>query len=76
MTAMANLSINQKKCMGCGLCASCIPDLFKIDENDLKAKLNKKGNPKTMSVELSKEQSKQLKEIIENCPNRAIKLSK
>jgi len=70
---MAKISINQKECIGCSFCMSCFPYLFKYDEQAFKGKLKENGNlVDTISVELSPEQLKQVKEAIEGCPAQAI----
>jgi ferredoxin len=72
---MTKISINQKECIGCSFCESCAPELFKFDEKDFKGKLKENGNlTDTISVELSNEQLKQVKEAAEGCPVQAIEL--
>jgi ferredoxin len=72
---MAKISINQKECIGCSFCEGCVPELFKFDEKDFKGKLKENGNlTETISVELSDEQLKWVKEATEGCPVQAIKL--
>lgn len=36
---MSKITIDETKCIGCGLCASIAPNSFKIDENEGKAEL-------------------------------------
>jgi ferredoxin len=74
---MAKLSINQKKCAGCGLCTNYDPRLFKIDTKTFKAKI--KDKLKLVESATIKTQAKKLekiKEIIRGCPAQAIKISK
>lgn len=72
---MTKISINQKECLGCSFCESCAPEFFKFDEKDFKGKLKENGNlTETLSVELSDEQLKQVKEAAEGCPVQAIEL--
>ncbi len=71
---MVCLSIDQKKCAGCGLCVSYAPSMFEIEAKSFMAKL-KQGN-KLVDVLSLDSSIKHLKEIIRNCPAQAIKLSK
>jgi ferredoxin len=73
---MIKISINQKKCTGCNFCESCAPEIFKVDEQDFKGKLKKDGKlVDSASFELSEEQKKQVKEVVEGCPVLAIEVS-
>ena len=53
------VKVNQKKCIGCGLCASICGEVFEMDKNG-KAKV--KAQKKTSCVE----------EAIKSCPVQAI----
>jgi ferredoxin len=73
---MTKISINQKDCIGCSFCESCFPEFFKRDEKNFKGKLKENSNlADTISVELSDEQLKRVKEAAEGCPVHAIELS-
>ncbi len=73
---MVKISINQKECIGCSFCESCVPELFKFDEKHFKGKIKKEENlVDSISVELSAEQLKKVKEAVEGCPVMAIKLN-
>ncbi|MFH1601398.1 MAG: ferredoxin [Candidatus Shapirobacteria bacterium] len=55
------ISINNKKCLGCGSCAAVSPDYFEINFDRGKAAIKKQ--PKNLS---------KVKEAIEICPTEAI----
>jgi ferredoxin len=72
---MAKISINQKECIGCSFCMNCAPNLFKYDEKDFKGKLKENGElVDAISVELTDEQLKNVKEAAEGCPAQAINI--
>lgn len=72
---MIKISIDQKECVGCSLCESLVPELFKLDEKELKGKLKDNGNlVYEMSAELSAEQLEKVKETASSCPAQAIKI--
>ena len=72
---MTKISINQKECIGCNFCMSCLPEIFEFDEKNFKGKLKENGNlVDTVSVELLPEQLKRVKEAIEGCPAQAISI--
>ncbi len=74
---MSHLSIDQKKCAGCGYCSTCIPNLFKFDIKKFKAKIKQKGKLLTSSsINISANQQKKIIEVVKGCPAQAIKLSK
>lgn len=74
---MVKISIDQEKCVGCGLCESCSPDLFKLDTRQFKAKLKQKENlVEALLLDLSTEQLEEITQVIRGCPIQAIKLSK
>ena len=62
---MSKVAVEQKLCIGCGLCASMLPEVFEIDEDGKSRIKNEKG----ATVE-------KIKEIAEMCPARAIKVKK
>lgn len=73
---MTKISINQKECIGCSFCTACAPEIFEVDDRDFKCKLKKDGKLiDSASFELSEEQKKQVKEVVEGCPTKAIELS-
>ncbi len=58
------ITIDKKKCIGCGTCAALCEDVFEMDEDEFKAKVKKgKENSKDACV----------KEAINSCPTDAIK---
>jgi ferredoxin len=73
---MVKITINQKDCIGCGLCSSLAPEIFENDEKDFKAKLKSNGSlTETASFELPDEQSRQVKEAVEGCPVQVINIT-
>ncbi len=58
------IKVNKEKCIGCGMCASLVPDVFELDEKENKSRV-KEG------VDLKKYE-KEIEEAIESCPARAI----
>lgn len=74
---MVRISIDQKKCAGCGFCVNYAPDLFKFDTKQFKAKLKQKNKfTEVLLINLSPKQTKEIKDVIKGCPAQAIKLSK
>lgn len=74
---MGKLSINQKKCVGCGLCMNYNPSLFKIDTKTFKAKIKDKQKlVESTTINVSVEKLEKIKEIARCCPAQAIKISK
>lgn len=48
---MAKMSVNEQRCKGCGLCATVCPvHIIKLDDE----KLNKKGYPVAVCIDLDK----------------------
>ena len=69
------IKINQKECLGCSFCMDLFPEVFELDEKDFKGKLKENGNlTDTITLELSDEQLKQVKEAAEGCPVLAINI--
>ncbi|MBN2094140.1 MAG: ferredoxin [Candidatus Zambryskibacteria bacterium] len=62
---MKKISIDQEKCIGCGFCENCNPNLFKINQDSFKAEI---------VGDLSLEDIEEVKKIIDNCPVKAIKI--
>lgn len=72
---MAKISINQKECIGCNLCSSSFPELFKFDDTDLKAKLSEDGKlVASILIELSPAKMEEAKKVSEDCPTKAIEI--
>ncbi|MFH0804143.1 MAG: ferredoxin [Candidatus Zambryskibacteria bacterium] len=72
---MVKISINKKECIGCSFCTDCAPEIFEIDEQDFKCKIKQDGKlVNSMSVNLSAEQLKQVKEAKDGCAVQAIEL--
>ena len=55
------VSVDQEKCIGCGLCTATAPDCFEIDEKTYKAKVKKDCKC-----------DEKCRQAIENCPVGAI----
>jgi len=62
---MPKVSIDQKLCIGCGLCASMLPAVFELDENGKSRVKNENGAP-----------IEKIKEVASMCPAKAIKVKK
>ncbi len=56
----------EEKCIGCALCSSLSPDLYKMDEND-KAVVIKSGD-------LSDQEAIEANEAADSCPSDAIEV--
>jgi ferredoxin len=65
---MIKISINEKECLGCNFCESCAPEIFTVDQADFKCKLKKQDN-------FSPEELKQIQEVADGCPVKAIELN-
>jgi len=61
---MVKVEVNRKLCMGCGACASLLPEVFELDEDGV----SRVKNPNGASIE-------KIKEVAEMCPAHAIKVS-
>ncbi len=57
------VSLDKKKCIGCGACAAICPDVFEMDREKAKVKSAKTDNTCA-------------KEAVDSCPVAAIKVSK
>ena len=74
---MNKLSINQKKCAGCGLCVNYNSGIFKIDTKTSKAKIKDRLKlVDSASINISAKELSKIKEIIMCCPTQSIKISK
>lgn len=54
--------VDEKSCLGCGMCVSLHPDVFEINKNG-------KSQAKTTNVSPEK-----IEDVIEGCPVQAIKV--
>lgn len=76
MNHKVKISINQNECIGCSFCISCLPKIFKYDEENFKGKLKEKEKlTETITVELTEEELKQVKEAVKGCPAQAISIT-
>jgi len=62
---MPKVIVDQKICIGCGLCASMLPDVFEMDDSG-KSRVKRED-----AAPLEK-----IREIAGMCPARAIKVKK
>lgn len=60
---MAKISVDEEKCVGCGLCVNLCPDAFEMDDNNKSTV--KKGAEKHLEC---------AKEAAGSCPTQAIKV--
>jgi ferredoxin len=60
---MAKATVDQAKCIGCGLCASTCPDVFEISEETQKS---------TVKEGADCDKAGCCQEAAENCPAKAI----
>jgi ferredoxin len=58
---MKKITVDQKKCIGCGTCIIIAPDVFKFDKNG-----------KSMVTNQSPKSPGKVKDAIESCPVEAI----
>ena len=58
---MYNVTIDKKKCIGCGSCVAICPDIFETDGDKVK-------------VKKSKTDKECAKEAADSCPTQAIKI--
>lgn len=71
-----NISIDQKECIGCGICVCDFPEILEVDPQDFKCKIKEDGKlVDSASIVLSLEQINKIKKTTENCPVLAIKSS-
>jgi len=62
---MPKVIVERKLCIGCGLCASMLPEVFEMDDEGKSVVKNENGAP-----------PEKIKEVAEMCPARAIKVKK
>jgi ferredoxin len=62
---MSKVVVDQKLCIGCGLCASMLPEVFQMDDSGKSTIKNENGAP-----------LEKIKEIAGMCPAKAIKVKK
>jgi len=62
---MPKVIVERKLCIGCGLCASMLPEVFEMDDEGKSVVKNENGAP-----------LEKIKEVAEMCPARAIKVKK
>jgi len=61
---MSKLKVNKDKCIGCGVCASLYPHLFKIEEG------------KSMFIGSEDIKEEEAEKIIASCPMGVIEIEK
>jgi len=62
---MPKVTVDKKLCIGCGLCASMLPEVFEIEDDGKSSVKNESG----ASIE-------RIREVANMCPARAIKVKK
>ena len=62
---MPKVIVERKLCIGCGLCASMLPEVFEMDDEGKSVVKNENGAP-----------LEKIREVAEMCPARAIKVKK
>ena len=63
--SMSKLRVNKDKCIGCGVCVSLYPHLFKIE-----------GGKSTLIDPKKEIEEKKAEEIVASCPMGAIEIEK
>jgi ferredoxin len=63
--SLPKVTVDKKLCIGCGLCASMLPEVFEIEDDGKSSVKNENGAP-----------IEKIKEIADMCPTRAIKVKK
>lgn len=59
------VKVDKSKCIGCGLCASIAPEVFKLGDDGLAYVKDPNGDKKFAS---------KVKEAVDSCPVQAIKI--
>ena len=62
---MSIVTVDKKLCIGCGLCASLLPEVFEMEDDGKATVKDEKGAP-----------IEKIKEVAEMCPTKAIKVKK
>ncbi len=62
---MPKVTVDEKLCIGCSLCASMLPQVFEMDSDGKSRVKNENGAP-----------LEKIKEIANMCPAKAIKVKK
>jgi ferredoxin len=71
------ISINKDRCAGCGFCASQIANTFILDKKNNKASLRQGSKLlKSLSVNIDREQEKNIERVAKICPMQAIKIKR
>jgi len=65
VVSLPKVMVDQKLCIGCGLCASMLPEVFELDKDGKSTVKNENGAP-----------LEKIKEIASMCPVKAIKVKK
>lgn len=60
------VKVDRKKCIGCGLCVSVVPEVFELDSE---------GKSIVKDAKACKDNMKKCKEAAEGCPVNAISIS-
>ena len=63
------VKINKNKCVGCGICAAMLPEIFTLKEGKVAFK-DDEATEKVISDELKEK----IEMIIERCPGKAIEV--
>lgn len=64
--SMATLEIKEDYCVGCGLCAKCLPEYYEMNQNKAVVRKTPEGREALLA----------LKESVDQCPSKAIVLNK
>lgn len=65
MIHLPKVTVDKKLCIGCGLCASMLPEVFEMEDDGKASVKNENGAP-----------IEKIKEVADMCPTRAIKVKK
>lgn len=64
--SMATLEIKEDYCIGCGLCAKCLPEYYEMNQNKAAVRKTPEGREALLA----------LQESVDQCPSKAIVLNK